>query len=106
MNKEPVIEQLSKTGADLMKAAEPGPEKDILKMKLAHVETRYADVKGKCTDRKNQLDKLAPLVEQYSEALQALLLFLDASEEKLQILKEISIDEENATWQKPLIKAS
>ena len=102
--KRPVMEQLRKTGEDIIRSREPGPERDVLKCKLADVENRYAAVNEKCADRKEQLDKIAPLVEQYADALHAFLPFLDASEEKLQLLKEVPFDEENASWQKPLIK--
>lgn len=81
-----------------------GPERDILKYKLANMSRRYANVKDKANERKDLLDQLAPLVQRYHSAMEGFADFLDDSEEKLDALKKAPVNEESAAKFKSEVK--
>jgi len=95
-NYEDTVEQVEKVGDDLLQTMNLGPERDILKYKLANMTRRYANVKDKATERKDVLDQLAPLVQRYHSTMQDFADFLDDSEEKLDALKQTPVNEETA----------
>ena len=103
---EETVEHVEKTGDALLNTMNLGPERDILKYKVADMSRRYANVKDKATERKDTLDQLAPLVERYPNAVEGFSEFLDDSEEKLDSLKVVPTDEEAATKLKAEIKVS
>lgn len=101
-----MVDHVEKTGDTMLQTLNPGPERDILKFKLADMSRRFNNAKDKSTDRKEMLDQLAPLMERYQNASQPFNTFLEDSEEKIGGLKAIPQDEETAAKQRSDIKVS
>ena len=101
-----MVEHVEKTGDEMLQTMNPGPERDILKYKLADMSRRFSSVKDKTADRKEMLDQIAPLTERYQNALQGIVTFLDDSEDKLDSLKSVPQDEEAATKRKAQLKVN
>lgn len=97
---------MEKVGDDLLQTMNLGPERDILKYKLADMSRRYSNVKDKSTERKELLDQLAPLVQRYQNAVEGFSGFLDDSEEKLDALKTAPVNDETAAKYKSEIKVN
>lgn len=95
---------MEKAGNDLLQTMNLGPERDILKYKLADMSRRIDTVKNKSSERKELLDQLAPLVQRYQTAVEGFSGFLDDSEEKLNALSTTPIDEETVPKLKSEIK--
>lgn len=77
-----------------------GPDRDVLKYKVADIDRRFTAVSEKSTQRKQTLDSIQPLVEQYHDVMNAFLLYLDGAEDKLESLKRVPRDEESAVRHK------
>ena len=61
---------------------------------------RVGAVTDKSTERKDTLDSIQPLAEQYHDSLHAFLPYLDGAEEQLEALKRVPRDEESAAQHK------
>ena len=77
-----------------------GPDRDVLKYKLADIDRRFTAVSDKSTERKHTLDSIQPLAEQYHDVMNAFLVYLDGAEDKLESLKKVPRDEESAARHK------
>lgn len=99
-SEQPVIQQVDSNASQSMASMPNGPERDVLKYKLADIDRRFAAVTEKSTQRKQTLDSLQPLAEQYNEVLQAFTLYLEGAEEKVESLKKVPRDEESAVRHK------
>lgn len=99
-SEQPVIQQVDSNANHAMASMPNGPERDIFKYKLADIDRRFAAVTEKSTQRKQTLDSLQPLAEQYSEVFQALTLYLEGAEEKVESLKKVPRDDESAARHK------
>lgn len=95
-----MIQQVDSNASNAMVSMPYGPERDILKYKLSDINRRFAAVTDKSTQRKQALDSIQPLAEQYHEVLQAFRLYLDGAEDKVESLKKIPRDEESAARHK------
>lgn len=94
-----MIQQVESNANQVLESMPYGPERDILKCKLVDISRRVLAVNEKSTERKQTLDSVQPLVEQYRDALSAFLPYLDGAEDKLESLKKVSCDEESAVSQ-------
>ena len=95
----PVIQQVESNANQVLESMPYGPERDILKCKLVDISRRVSAVNEKSTERKQALDSVQPLIEQYRDALNAFLPYLDGAEDKLESLKKVSCDEESVVSQ-------
>ena len=106
VHQQPVIEQVQRTGHKILEKMQPGPERDVLKFKLADMSKRFPVVANKATDRKEQLDKISPLVDQYQDAMQVFEPFLDSAEEKLEKLSSMPQEGESAADRRAAVQVS
>ena len=95
-----MIQQVESNVNKMLESMPYGPERDILKFKLADINRRVAAVTEKSTERKDTLDSIQPLADQYHDALHAFLPYLDGAEDKMESLKKVPHDEESAARHK------
>ena len=95
-----MIQQVESNAANAMASMPYGPDRDVLKYKLADIDRRFTAVSEKSTQRKQTLDSIQPLTEQYHEVVNAFLIYLDSAEDKLESLKKVPRDEEGAARHK------
>lgn len=95
-----MIQQVDSTANNVMMAMPYGPDRDVLKYKLVDIDRRFTAVSEKSTQRKQTLDSIQPLAEQYHDVMNAFLLYLDGAEDKLESLKRVPRDEESAVRHK------
>lgn len=95
-----MIQQVESSANKMLESMPYGPDRDILKFKLADIMRRVGAVNEKSTERKDTLDLIQPLAEQYHDSLHAFLPYLDGAEEKLEALKRVPRDEERAAQHK------
>ena len=95
-----MIQQVESEGHKMLESMPYGPDRDVLKFKLADIIRRVSTVTEKSTERKDTLDSIQPLAEQYHDALHAFLPYLDGAEEKMESLKKVPRDEQSAAQHK------
>ena len=95
-----MIQQVENNATNAMMSMPHGPDRDVLKYKLADIDRRFTAVSEKSTQRKQTLDSIQPLTEQYHEVMNAFLIYLDSAEDKLESLKKVPCDEEGAARHK------
>lgn len=100
------MEQVQRTGQKVLEKLTPGPERDVLKFRLADMSKRFPVIAGKATSRKEQLDRISPLLDQYQDAMQVLEPFLDSAEEKLEKLSGLPEDGESAAERKAAVQVN
>ena len=84
----------------------PSPERDVLKFRLVDLNKRYPVIACKANARKEQLDRVSPLLDQYHDAVQAFELFLDSAENKLEKLCDMPDESENAVDRKDALQVN
>lgn len=99
-SQQPVIQQVESNANKMLESMPYGPDRDVLRAKLADITRRVAAVTEKSTERKDTLDSLQPLTEQYHDALHAFLPYLDGAEDKVETLKRVPRDEDSAARHK------
>lgn len=95
-----MIQQVQSNATNAVTSMPYGPDRDVLKYKLADIDRRFSAVSEKSTQRKQTLDSIQPLTEQYREVMNAFLIYLDSAEDKLESLKKAPRDEEGAARHK------
>ena len=95
-----MIQQVESNATNAMMSLPYGPDRDILKYKIADIDRRFTTVSEKSTQRKQTLDSIQPLTEQYHDVMNAFLIYLDSAEDKLESLKKVPRDEEGAARHK------
>ena len=95
-----MIQQVESNATNVMMSMPCGPDRDVLKYKLADIGRRFTAVSEKSTQRKQTLDSIQPLTEQYHDVMNAFLIYLDSAEDKLELLKRVPRDEEDAARHK------
>lgn len=95
-----MIQQVETNATNMMVSMPYGPDRDVLKYKAADIDRRFTAVTDKSTQRKQALDSIQPLAEQYHDVMHAFVLYLDGAEDKLESLKRVPRDEETAARRK------
>lgn len=95
-----MIQQVESNATNVMMSMPYGPDRDVLKYKLADIDRRFTAVSEKSTQRKQTLDSIQPLTEQYHDVMNAFLIYLDSAEDKLESLKRVPRDEEGTARHK------
>ena len=95
-----MIQQVESNATKAIMSMPYGPDRDVLKYKLADVDRRFTAVSEKSTQRKQTLDSIQPLTVQYHDVMNAFLIYLDGAEDKLESLKKVPCDEESAARHK------
>ena len=95
-----MIQQVENNATSAMMSMPHGPDRDVLKYKLTDIDRRFTAVSEKTTQRKQTLDSVQPLTEQYHAVMNAFLIYLDSAEDKLESLKKVPLDEEGAARHK------
>jgi len=100
MSQQPAIQQVESNATNAIMSMPYGPDRDVLKYKLADIERRFTAVSEKSSQRKQTLDSIQPLTEQYHDVMNAFFIYLDGAEDKLESLKKVPCDEEGAARHK------
>lgn len=95
-----MIQQVESNATNAMMSMRYGPDRDVLKYKLADIDRRFTAVSEKSTQRKQTLDSIQPLTGQYHDVMNAFLIYLDSAEDKLESLKKVPRDEDGAARHK------
>ena len=106
LHQQPIVEQVQRTGQKVLENMAPSPERDVLKFRLVDLNKRYPVIACKATARKEQLDRVSPLLDQYHDAVQAFELFLDSAENKLEKLCDMPDESENAVDRKDALQVN
>ena len=95
-----MIQQVESHANKVLESMPLGPDRDILKFKLADVSRRMAAVTEKSTERKETLNSIQPLAEKYHDSLHAFLPYLEGAEDKMESLKTVPHDKESTARHK------
>ena len=71
-------------GEKLLETRAPGKEKKVLRRRLDDLNTRWHDMKEKCTTRKDQIEKVLGLVDNYNNISAVFVSWLNETEKRLE----------------------